>query len=396
MKHSVRVILYGMSSFMDMVAGTLLFVVPVRAARLGASYSLIGALGVAWSLGAVLMTLLIGRFVNEKNSALLCVFGCLLQAVFHACLIVFASTAEAMLPFMFIIGLTHIVFYVPYQVFFKTVSAAGNMPLAASVGLYTFAWSLGMAIGPFWSGFLMRESLWGLAGWQLCFIFTILSCVLVAGAVVVIQRISPRGGKDQDLANDVRPPDFAKIAWLSALCGAFAFSLVRGLFPAGAVYLGVPEDIQGGVIFCMGFLQAISGFFLGRILHWMYNPKLLAYSGLMGFLGMVCFLLAFLGVVDGTAMIAAFFAGAFLFGLYSGSFYFYTVFHNLAHPSRAGFNIAVNEGMYAISNVIGLFLGGILADWLGIAFPYLAAALLIVFFTAVQVRCHAKTPWPDT
>ena len=58
MKSSTRIVLYGLSSFMDMVAGTLLFVVPVRAAQLGASYSLTGGLGVAWGLGAAMMVLI--------------------------------------------------------------------------------------------------------------------------------------------------------------------------------------------------------------------------------------------------------------------------------------------------------------------------------------------------
>lgn len=395
MKASTRLLLYALSAFMDMVAGTLLFVVPVRAAQLGASYSLIGALGVAWGVGAAAMTFVIGRFVTGKNAAALCIAGCLFQALLHAALILFGTAPEAMLPILFAIGLAHIMFFVPYQVFFKTVDSGVKRPLAASVAVYTFAWSLGMAAGPLWSGFLLRESLFALQGWQLCFVFTIVSCLLVCAAVAALRRrpaSATREAEDGEVEN--RRPDFARIAWLAGLCGVFGFSLVRGLFPAGAVSLGVSEEIQGGIIFTMGLLQSLTGLYLGRILYWMYKPRLLALGGLLGVAGMVLFLLGFQGVAEGWRLYLVFFAGAFLFGAYSGSFYYYTVYHCLAHPSRAGFNIAMNEGMFAIANVVGLLAGGVLADTFGIKSPYLLAALLIVFFTTIQIAHHAKKPWP--
>lgn len=390
-----RILLYVLSSFMDMVAGTLLFIVPVRAAQLGASYSLAGALGVAWGLGAAVMVV-IGRYVTQKNSAKICIVSCALQAALHLTLILFVESPVVMLPFMFCLGLTHTAFYVPYQVFFKTAESSGNLPLSVSVGIYTFAWSMGMAVGPLWSGFLIQETLGPLAGWQLCFVFTILSLVFVGSSIVHIKRHAVGHTVDEDQVAEDERPDFAKIAWLSALCGAFAFSLIRGLFPAGAVRIGVSESVQGGVLFTMGLMQALSALFLGRILNWMYRPRVLAIVALLGVGGMACFLLGFLGMFQGTWLLILFFGGAFIFGLYSGSFYFYTVFHCLVHPSRAGANVAMNECMFSTANVVGLLLGGVIADMYGINIPYLGAGILIIFFTAVQIKYHVKYPWPFT
>lgn len=386
---TVRFILYGLSSVMDMVAGTLLFVVPVRATQLGASYALAGGMGVAWGLGCVVAPLVVGRQVTNRNAGALCALACLLQAAGHLSLILFTGTAESMLPFLFVIGFAHTMFFLPYQMFFKAVDAGGRMTLASSVGVYTFAWSMGMAVGPLWSGFLMRETLAGLDGWQLCFVFTIVACAAVGVGVVFVDRRGPAAA-GADVHSENPFPDFAKLSWLAALCGSFAFSLVRGLFPAGAVRIGVPEDVQGGVIFCMGLFQAVSGLALTRVLYWMYRPGILAVAGAGGLLGMLCFLTAFLGLVDGNTLFAAFFAGATLFGLYSGSFYFYATYHCLVHPSRAGFNVTVCEGMHAIANVVGLLLGGFLADWFGINSPYLLAAVFIGVFTALQIWFHRR------
>lgn len=387
-----RLLVYIGAAAFDMVSGTLLFVVPVRAAQLGASYSLVGALGVTWGIGCAISTFVLSRFVTQSNAAVFCITGCLVQALSHFGLIL-STDAAGMFPFLAIAGLSHTVFFSPYQLFVKTVDHSLKLPLHASVGVYTLAWSLGMAVGPLWSGFLMRISFLGLAGWQWCLVFTVCACLAVATSVRHIRRRLALDTLEKPTIENDRP-DFVRLAWAAALCGTFAFSLVRGIFPAGAVKLGVPENIQGGVIFCMGLLQALSGFSLRRVREGMYRPDLLLFMGFLGVAGMASFLLAFLGVFSGPWLTTGFFLGALLFGVYSGSFYFYTVFHSLVHPSRAGFNIAINEGMFAVANTLGLLVGGILADAFGVNFPFLLAAVCIAAFTLAQFYYHAKAPWP--
>lgn len=392
LRGSTRIALFGIAVLMDMVAGTLLFVTPVRAAQLGASYALSGGLGVAWGLGCAVMTFIMGKIVTPRNSAAWATAAVLAQAVVHAGLILFADTPGSMLPFMLAAGLSHTMFYVPYQVFFKTVDTGGGTPLAASVGVYTFAWSAGAAFGPLWSGFLINGTLFGLEGWQLCLVFTIASCLVIAAA---IRHVCRRGGHavHEPLLQDNPQYDFARLSWLAALSGAFAFSLVRGLFPAGAVRMGVPENMQGLVVFAMAFCQALSALGLGRMINWMYRPRLLGVMGVLGVFGMVCFIIAFLGRIPGGWLVPSFLLGSICFGVYSGSFYSYTAFHCLIHPHRAGFNIAVCEGMFAIANVVGLLLGGLMADTYGINSPYVLAGLFIALFTVLQLWCHSRHPF---
>ena len=393
MSKGTRFLLFSLATLMDMVASTMLFVAPIRAAQLGASYSVSAAQGVAWSLGAASIVFL-GRYVTPRNAGSICIAACFLQAGIRVALIIFARTPTEMLGFLFAAGMTHAMFFTPYQVFFKAAESSRKLPLAVSVAIYTFAWSTGVSLGPLWSGFLIRETLGSIQGWQLCLLFTAVVLTFMGFAIGVIKRrqfthVVP----GSDMSENSRP-DFAKVAWLAAFCGGFAFSMVRGIFPAGAVKIGLPENILGGVLFTVGIIQALSALSLSRIHFWMYKPRILASVGLLGVMGMAFFLTAFRGIVPDAWLTPAFFIGAFMFGLYSGSFYFYAVYHCLAHPSRAGTNIAMNECMLATSNVIGLLLGGAVADIYGINSPFLMAAVLIILFTTVQVKRHSRAPWP--
>lgn len=390
---ATRFMVFFISSAMDMVSGVILFAVPIRAALMGASYSMVGALGLSWSLGYAATTFLISRFVTPARSVALCVAACVIQGLAHIGL-AFTTSPEGMIPFLVVCGCMHTVFFVPYQVFFKAVDSGTPHPLSASVGIYTFAWSLGMAFGPLWSGFLLGGTNDNFArGWKWCLFFTVLSCAAVAAIIGMLRKYV---STDTDVAIDEYEsdaPDFAKWGWGIAVCGSLAFALVRGLFPAGAVRMAISENIQGGVIFVMGFVQALSALLLIRVNKWMYRPVPLGIAGLLGAGGMLLFLGAFSGWISQYLIEGAFFAGAALFGIYSGSFFFYSVFHSLAHPRRSGFNVAVNEGMLAIGSILGSSLGGILADSMGIGFPFKMAACIIAAFTIILVGAHRKNSW---
>lgn len=388
----IRILVYLLSSAMDMVSGAMLFAVPIRAAMLGASYSLIGALGMAWAIGYGLSTFVVGRFVTPARSGILCVFGCLTQAATQAGLLL-TDTAEGMLPLLFICGCMHTLFFVPYQIFYKSVDAGAKHPLASSVGSYTFAWSLGMAFGPLWSGFLMGGSKADFSrGWVLSLLFAITACLIVGGFFMWLKRYAAAGIKLGEEVEEMDAPDFARVGWIVALCGTFSFALIRVIFPAGAVRMNIGENIQGGVIFVMGFVQAFASLVLIWMSGWMYRPRALGVTALLGIGGMACFLVAFNGIVSPGWIVPMFFLGAAFYGVYSGSYYSYCGFHSLAHPSKAGVNISVNEGMCALGNILGSSLGGIMADKWGVGFPFQAAAWLVVVFTAIQLTAHRRRP----
>jgi predicted MFS family arabinose efflux permease len=80
-----------------------------------------------------------------------------------------------------------------------------------------------------------------------------------------------------------------------------------------------------------------------------------------------------------------------LFGVYSGSFFFYLVFHAIAHPVRSARYVAVNESVVGIGGILGPLIGGGLSDRFGFAFSACACTTVLLAITAFQAVIHRRT-----
>jgi MFS family permease len=86
-----------------------------------------------------------------------------------------------------------------------------------------------------------------------------------------------------------------------------------------------------------------------------------------------------------------FYAGAFIFGIYSSAFFFYLVFHSLVHPEKSGKYVAWNEVVVGVTGIAAPMVGGYLIDLTGNQnLPFIIAAILIVSVIAVQVLTLRK------
>ena len=110
-----------------------------------------------------------------------------------------------------------------------------------------------------------------------------------------------------------------------------------------------------------------------------------------GILVGIAFATLFIPIVHYVAPLA-FLIGAGLFGIYSGSFCFYLVFHALVHPNRAGRYVAVNEALVGLTGFLAPLAGGALADHCGSQYPYLVVAALTIAVTALQICVHRARP----
>ena len=147
--------------------------------------------------------------------------------------------------------------------------------------------------------------------------------------------------------------------------------------------LHLSESTLGSIFFVLSMTQALLGLALMRSRYWMYRALPVAAFAVAGIIGMLC-----LGFGNTPLMLIA---GAAFFGIYSGAFCFYMVFHALVHPKRAGHYVAVNESLVGITGFLAPLLGGVMADAWGIHFPYLVAALLTLAAMTFQVWIHGKT-----
>jgi predicted MFS family arabinose efflux permease len=129
-------------------------------------------------------------------------------------------------------------------------------------------------------------------------------------------------------------------------------------------------------------VQALVGLGLGRGRWWMYRPGAILGFGLFGVVG--------LGLFAAARSPGVYFLGAALFGVYSGSFYYYFVFHSLVHPTRSAHYVSINEAVVGLTSVAGPFIGGAIADRCGIWTPYLASTGVLAVAIMVQAAFHRR------
>jgi hypothetical protein len=175
------------------------------------------------------------------------------------------------------------------------------------------------------------------------------------------------------------------MAWVGwSTCGVLLLALaaVRGLFPSTAVLRAIAKSDQGIVLalICVG--QAVSSLVIRRRASWMYAVAPVAAFGAAGVGALALF-----GVASGAPL---FMVGAFLLGLCSGMCFNYMTFHSLAHPTRAGTNIGINEAVVGAAGIVGPLAGAGLAGAAGHAGAYLLLAGLAALAFAAQTLLHAR------
>ncbi len=396
MKHDqspgyLRILIYIFPALVDMVAAQFLFINTVRVAKMSASASASAGITTIWSVTYLVTCLAAGRLVTPLNSAKWMLASCVSLAVL-AGLFTIVPGITGMYILTAVSGVAAALFFPPFQTFMKAVDQGGRKSLSYSTGLYTFAWSAGYATGPFISGFLMER---GADGWRLAYAFGAGASLATAAGILYLQHLvhpDETSQPDQAVVPDreqpsecPRMPDLAWLAWVGAGVGIVVISIIRAVFPTHALRtLTLSEGLLGTFFFLLSLAQALTGLALCRSRTWMYRPWPVCAVGGLGAIGTAC-----LAFGSSTALLAS---GAILFGVYSGSFFFYLVFHAIAHPVRSAFYVAINESVVGISGIVGPIVGGLLSDRFGFTRSAMAAAGAVLAVTVFQAMVHRRNP----
>ena len=84
------------------------------------------------------------------------------------------------------------------------------------------------------------------------------------------------------------------------------------------------------------------------------------------------------------------------YGIYSGCFFFYFVFHAIAHPDKAPRQVGTNEALVGVMGIAAPFLGGLAADHFGMRTPFVICAILVLGALAFQGWAHRRGFLPET
>ncbi len=388
------VLLYLLPALMDAALSLVLFVGTIRVARLAGDATHTASILAVWSGIYIAACPFIGHWVNPRNARNMTLCGGLLFAIASLGL---ASTGKyiVLLVLTGVTGLASAFFFISFQMFMRAWNSAEGRPLPYSVGMYTFAWSLGFACGPLVAGGIM-QSAHADSGWRMAFLTGGGIALLLSAILMLAFRTSglrtatpPQSSLPCPDARYVGCPNRVWLGWLVAAAGFVALSINRTVFTARAVTdLHLGDGALGVIVFTIYLLQALTGLALIHSQFWMYRPLPAVAFTLPGVLGLLC--LAF------GHQLVLLVAGAALFGIYSGSFCFYLVFHALVRTEQAGRYVAVNETIIGVSSLLGPLLGGRLADAYGFGQPFLVAAGVLLATLAVQVLVLRRPLPPPT
>ncbi len=380
-----RFAVYSFAALMDVVLSAVLFVCMVRTADMGASARAVAALMSVWAASYMITSLMAGRLVTRRSAAWMLIGSCL-ATVFVAIAFITIPGRGAMYVLMVVQGVVAAMFFPPFQVFMKYVDQGRNLGVCQSAGVYTCSWSLGFALGPFIAGIL-----WTHAGWQGTHMVNIAICVVMAIGIFLLKHhahVDPESvngdasGGEASADAYAAMPDLAWMAWVFGGIGCMMISLIRSVFPSSGEAWSIAKADQGVVMCIMSLVQAMVGLALARSRIWMYRPLPVLGFGLFGIGGLLLFGIA---QTSGTFSLAA-----ACFGVYSGSFYFYFVFHSLVHPTRSGRYVALNEAVVGLASILGPTLGGELGDRLGLGAAYMIPMALLGVAIVTQSLIHAR------
>jgi MFS family permease len=382
----IRWIVYSFAAAVDTVLSAASFVCTVRLAGMGASATGVAGVLSLWAGVYMVASLAAGRLVTQRNAGWLLTGACLSIAGLSGAFILLPGRGE-MYVLMAVQAVAIAFFFTPFQCFMKLVDQGQNKSVTRSSGLYVFSWSTGFAVGPFVAGYLW--ALFGQAeGWKACHVFNIGVALLVtfgvwrlkhhASADCVTAREDAAGAAHDEYA---AMPDWAWMAWVFSGAGCLIASLIRAVFPSSGEYYHIPKPDQGMVLCLLSAVQALVGIGLGFTRKWMYRPLPVLGFGAFGLAGLLLFARA-----DSAA---DFYVAAMCFGVYSGAFYFYFIFHSLVHPTRAPRYVSINEAVVGFVGIIGPALGGYLGDARGLAWSYGACVAILAVTLAVQAGVHA-------
>jgi MFS family permease len=387
-----RFLIYLFPAVADVIIAATMFVCSNRLADAGRSRTEVAIVFAAWAMVYIASNQVLARLVTSRNAAVMMIIANLLFTAIAGAFVLI-DNIWAIYTAMAALAVASALFFLPFQVFMKAVESDQHQGVVRSVAMYTFAWSLGFASGPFIAGFIYQ---W--LGWQWCFAFTGLLGLLTALGVQLLKHhakhhhsetvipsqsafIQP--GRNVEDVNYHNLPDLAWLGW--AVCGVGCFGIYSflALLPSIGVSFVIPKSQIGSITALLYVMQALVGLSLLRSRMWMYRPMPALGFAVFGLVSLVCFGLSLLPAIDGIEVLTVplrmfcLYASVACYGVFSGSFFFGLVFHSLVHPHRSARYVAINEMVVGVCGVAGPVIVGMLADRFGfVAFPMVQIVMI--------------------
>lgn len=361
------------SFIVDIGAACTLLAVQFKGIKLGLSPGTLGSLFAANFLIYMIVCVVSGHLSDRWGRRFMTVFaaGVCAAAWFG---MAFADNVWQLLGLAVLSGSGLALIWPPIEAWLADLSGDSARLLNRNIGLFNIAWTAGLMVGPLIAGYLWKahgEGVFVVAGGTA--VFCLLVALLTPTAPPAEAHVAPPEHVDEGLVRS-----FLYVAWLGLIGCTFARGMVGGCFPNLGRSLAYSEPLIGTLQTVMAAGQ-FTAFLVTRMTRvWQYKLAPLWVSVVAAGLSMLATLYTDQPWVFAVTL---FVAGAAL-----GVTYMAGITYALsAGPEGRGKRVGFHEGIMGIGLVSGSFLGGQIAQRLGLHSPFGLAAALFALGIVGQV-----------
>jgi MFS family permease len=361
------ILLYFPAFIIDMLSFLVFFFLMYRAGERNFSSLqcavIMGSSPVSYMVGSFL----IGFFINRNNAKRVLYASIVLTGLTGA-LCIFSEEFKWIVIMLLLFGVASALFWNSFQAFMRNQTPKGN--LAKAIGLYTLAWSGGIA-----TGFVVSGSLYTLGQ-----VIPEIPCLVVIPVLLLMMQFVKSDASHRESSEDhteqgarAATPIYLWIGWLLIFAACFFQRSIQTYFPVYCAKTSIPAWLSGTILFVHLALQAFTGFFMQFFKSLLYRK--------------LSFILA--GTISAIAMLAAgffpdnlpvLFTSFSIFGMYTGFAFFCAVYYS-SNYGRRSFNVGVNEFLVGLGGIAGVMLASKVVEicQTEVAVYYFTTAGLIVF-----------------
>jgi len=368
---------------MDMCTGSVTLGVTFFASRLGASSLVIGVMASAMTLFYVFFCHVFGKLSDRVNRKRVPQVACLSLAALYFLMPLCRRLSQLVILF----PLTGIALSALWPALEAWIGERGDgRPLIKRVRMFNLCWTGGLMIGYVTGGYIYDLHV---------FAPFYLACIsaLCATAAITIQPNSAEGKRGRGEKGTRRQGDFLDppvpialhrqlvtkylhLGWAANFVSYLTLGIMRYIFPKLIYELGMAPRVFGLLMLCQTGTQFLMFFVLGSTDRWHYKfAPLAAFQILAGF--------GFLSVwlVNSPRFWAL---GLMIIGLNVGMTYFSSIYYSLCGDIGLGGKSGWHESILHSGSLMSTLIGGALANYAGLKYPYLFCAAAVVIGLPVQ------------
>ena len=362
----------------DIVVGLCFFVSRHSFAESGSGVFAVGSFVAVYGLIYIPSCLLMSKIVTPKRAKGQILIASMLMIILLCCLANVKSYHLFLLIFA-LIPFSASLFFNAFQAFMLDIETKVQKLLSHSVGHYTFAWSIGYALGPAISYFVKQNFGWHATYYVAAVIVAIIAIIAFFFKPVASNHSDEKRENISAINLELKSKKAMPLAgWVGLIIGLGGWVVVQTYWPLHAKELGLSDEVKAGVEFTTSASQAFSALIITLFIKWYHRPKALFIFALFGVVGLSAF--AFFSNV------IIFFIGAAFYGVYLSSCFIYMVYHAMFDIKNAVKRVAINEMMVGTCMLLAPLMASYLAFLTDNNFQRAYSIVLIIFIIGILIQ----------